>query len=183
MALASAGATAGPALAAKPVDIIVSPDGFARVGKRRFRCAVGRGGIRMDKQEGDGATPAGRWPLRELFYRPDRFARPRCVLPARALGRHDGWCDAPEDSNYNSPVRLPYSASAEQLWRTDHLYDLIVVVGYNDQPVVSGRGSAIFMHIAREDYSPTAGCVAFARNDLFAILTLIGRHSRLVAQA
>lgn len=169
--------------AARPSDIIVSPDGMARMAGRTFRCAVGNGGIKFGKQEGDGATPAGHWPLRRLLYRPDRFARPVCALPTRSLVQNDGWCDAPGDANYNMPVTLPYAASAEHLWRNDHVYDLIVVVGYNDQPVVAGRGSAIFMHIARENYSPTVGCVAFARDDLIAILRMIDRRSRLVAQA
>jgi len=170
-------------LAARARDIIVSPDGLARIGGRTFRCAVGKGGIRFGKQEGDGATPAGQWPLRSLFFRPDRLARPKCALPARALTPNDGWCDAPGDANYNMPVTLPYPASAEHLWRNDNVYDLIVVVGYNDQPVVAGRGSAIFLHIARENYTPTVGCVAFARDDLFAILRMIDRRSRLIAQA
>ena len=80
----------------------------------------------IGKQEGDGATPAGSWPLRRLFYRPDRYARPRCVLPATAMKPADGWCDAPSDPNYNTQVSLPYAASAEQLWRTDRVYDLVV---------------------------------------------------------
>lgn len=176
-------ATAGPASAAAPVDIIVSPDGIARVGRKRFRCAVGRGGIRPDKVEGDGATPAGRWPLRQLLYRPDRLARPVTRLSARAMVPADGWCDAPADAAYNTRVTLPYPASAEQLWRADHVYDLIVVVGFNDAPVVPGRGSAIFMHIARDAYPPTVGCIAFARDDLLAILRLTDRRTRLVAEA
>lgn len=183
--LALAGSAALPlnATAARARDLIVSPDGLARIGSQTFRCAIGRGGIRFGKQEGDGATPAGQWPLRRLFYRPDRYARPRCVLPATAMKPEDGWCDAPADASYNTQVTLPYPASAEHLWRSDRVYDLVVVVGYNDQPVVAGRGSAIFLHIARESYTPTAGCVAFAPNDLLAILRMIDRRSRLVAQA
>lgn len=108
---------------------------------------------------------------------------PVTKLPVRALAPYDGWCDAPGDSRYNRLVRLPYPASAEQLWRGDHLYDLIVVVGYNDAPVVPGKGSAIFLHLARSDYSPTAGCVAFARGHLFSILRAVDQRSRLIVQA
>lgn len=174
-------AFAGREAAAQPADdIIVFPSGLARVGAFEFRCALGRGGVTRNKREGDGATPAGAWPLRQVFYRADRILRPKTVLPLRKLTRSDGWCDAPGDVLYNRPVRLPYPASAEQLWRADRLYDLIVVVGYNDAPVVSGAGSAIFLHVARADYAPTAGCVAFARADLRKILKLTDQRSRLV---
>jgi L,D-peptidoglycan transpeptidase YkuD (ErfK/YbiS/YcfS/YnhG family) len=164
-------------------DIVVTGSQIARVGRLRVRRAIGRGGIRLDKREGDGATPAGIWPLREVLYRPDRMAMPVTRLPVRALERYDGWCDAPGDARYNRLVRLPYPASAEQLWRADHVYDLIVVVGYNDAPVVAGKGSAIFLHLARGDYAPTAGCVAFARPHLLSILSLIDARSRLIARA
>ena len=164
-------------------DIVVSPTRIARVGARRYRCAIGRGGIRQDKHEGDGATPAGTWPLREVFYRADQLAPPLTRLPVRALRPDDGWCDAPGDPQYNRNVRLPYSASAEALWRSDRLYDLIVVVGYNDEPVVPGAGSAIFLHIARTGYRPTAGCVAFSRTNLLKILSVLDTRSRLDVRA
>lgn len=176
-------AVAPPALASPVVDIVVRPSRIARVGSQSFRCAVGRSGIVLDKHEGDGGTPVGVWPLREVFYRPDRLAKPVTALPVRALVPDDGWCDAPADARYNRPVRLPYPASAEQLWRADHMYDLIVVVGYNDAPVLPGKGSAIFLHVARPGYTGTAGCVAFARNHLLAILGTIDKRSRLVVRA
>ena len=173
----------GVAVADAPVDIVVTRSRFAQVGQRRVRCAVGRGGIGSNKHEGDGITPVGAWPLREVFYRPDRVAMPVTGLPVRALERYDGWCDAPADANYNRPVRLPYPAHAEQLWREDRVYDLIVVVGYNDAPVVPGAGSAIFLHCARNTYAPTAGCVAFARRHLVQILASVDQRSRLVVRA
>lgn len=162
-----------------PVDVVVTPARMAQVGAWRFRCAVGRGGIRVDKREGDGATPAGAWTLREVFYRADRMAAPQTRLPLRALRPDDGWCDAPGDRFYNRLVRLPYPASAEVLWRRDSVYDIIVVAGYNDAPVVPGKGSAIFLHLARSRYQPTAGCVAFAPGDLLKILSVVDPRSRL----
>jgi L,D-peptidoglycan transpeptidase YkuD (ErfK/YbiS/YcfS/YnhG family) len=171
-----------PASAAPPVDLLVTASQRARLGSRRFRRAVGRSGIRLDKREGDGATPAGVWPLREVFYRPDRLARPMTGLPVRPLAPHDGWCDQPGDARYNRLVRLPYPASAERLWRGDNLYDLIVVVGYNDAPAVPGKGSAIFLHCARGNFAPTEGCIAFARNDLLAILRAVDPRSRVVVR-
>jgi L,D-peptidoglycan transpeptidase YkuD (ErfK/YbiS/YcfS/YnhG family) len=148
----------------------VSADGWLGAGGRRFRCVVGRSGIVTDKREGDGGTPAGRYPLREAWYRPDRVNRPQTGLPMRAIDKRDGWCDASGDPAYNCAVRLPYPASAENLWRDDHLYDLFVVIGYNDAPPVAGAGSAIFLHVAPLMGRPTAGCVALAMQDLLDVI-------------
>jgi L,D-peptidoglycan transpeptidase YkuD (ErfK/YbiS/YcfS/YnhG family) len=142
----------------------------------RFPCALGRTGCRARKREGDGATPIGQWRMRAVLYRPDRMRRPRTSLPVRAIRRHDGWCDASADRNYNRQVRLPYPASAERLWREDGLYDLVVVLDYNDRPRSRGRGSAIFMHVARPGYAPTEGCIALARGHLLRLLERL--HAR-----
>ena len=162
------------------MDLIVRPGGWAEWSGRRLRCAIGRGGIVCGKHEGDGGTPVGAWAMRELLYRPDRGERPATGLPARAIGRGDGWCDAPEDPAYNLPVALPYPASAENLWRRDRVYDLIVPLGYNDDPVRPGAGSAIFMHLAKRVYPPTAGCVALSRRDLLMVLAGCDEGSRVV---
>ena len=148
---------------------------------RVVRCALGPAGVveAADKREGDGATPAGAWPMRRGLYRPDRAPAPRTALPMSPIAPDDGWCDAPGDAAYNQPVVLPYPASAERMWREDGLYDLVVVLGYNDSPPVPGRGSAIFMHIARPGYAPTEGCVALARADLEAVMALAGPGSVL----
>lgn len=132
------------------------------------RAAIGPGGIGIKGGEGDGITPRGEFPVREIFYRADRIAKPVTALPLRATAPDDGWCDAPDDPNYNRLVTLPYPAGAENLWRQDHLYDLVVVLGYNDDPVVKGLGSAIFLHLARPDFSATHGCVALALDDALA---------------
>ena len=135
-----------------------------------FRCALGRGGIRADKREGDGATPVGCFTLRRVLYRSDRLAPPETALPVAAIGPADGWCDDPADPAYNCPVSWPYPASHEEMWRQDGLYDVVVVIGHNDDPVVPGLGSAVFMHVAKPDYEPTSGCVALALPDLLALL-------------
>ncbi len=145
--------------------------GGAEWNGRPLRCALGRAGISADKHERDGATPLGHWRMRALLFRPDRLPRaPLTKLPIRALRPEDGWCDDPADPLYNRPVALPFRARAEALWRADGIYDLIVPLGYNDDPPVPGRGSAIFLHVARPDFSPTEGCVALAREDLLAVV-------------
>ena len=152
------------------MNLLVDPAGIARWRELRLRCALGRGGITRGKREGDGATPAGSWPMRRLLYRADRIKPPQTALPSSAIRPDDGWCDAPKDANYNMPVRLPYRDSAENLCRADGAYDLIVPLGYNDAPVVSGAGSAIFLHVARPDFTATEGCVALALADLLTVL-------------
>jgi L,D-peptidoglycan transpeptidase YkuD (ErfK/YbiS/YcfS/YnhG family) len=152
------------------MELFVTSDGVARFGDRIVRAALGRGGVRRDKREGDGATPAGSFACRLVYWRPDRLAMPVTGLAAMPLDPADGWCDAPGDPAYNRKVGLPYPSRAETLWRDDRLYDLIVPLGYNDAPVVAGRGSAIFLHVAREDYRPTEGCIALAPDDLTAFL-------------
>jgi len=156
------------------LTIRVNAAGELQWANRLFRCALGHGGVRIDKQEGDGATPAGRYPLRRILYRPDRLSAPATLLPVAALRPDDGWCDDPADPQYNRPVRLPYAARHEELWRADALYDVVVVIGHNDAPVVAGMGSAIFMHLASAGYQPTQGCVALARQDLLDVLAGAG---------
>ena len=145
--------------------------------------AVGRSGVKADKHEGDGATPAGTFPLVSIFYRGDRVARPASDLPVIALAPHHGWVDGPGDPNYNRLVTLPYPASAEEMWRDDGLYDALVVIGYNLDPVVPGAGSAIFLHIAAPDFAPTAGCVAVEKGVLLGLLPLLGPGSKITINA
>jgi L,D-peptidoglycan transpeptidase YkuD (ErfK/YbiS/YcfS/YnhG family) len=136
------------------------------------RCALGRSGVTPAeaKTEGNGASPLGIWPMRQVFWRADRMSAPETALPVDALIPEAGWCDDPASPFYNLPVMLPFPMSHEKLWRDDSVYDLIVVLGYNDTPIVPGKGSAIFLHLARPDYSPTEGCVACAKEDLLALL-------------
>lgn len=163
-------------------DILVHADGWLDAAGQRYPCALGRGGVGDGKREGDGLTPLGRFALRGLYYRPDRMEPPRCHLETIALKPRDGWCDDPADAAYNRLVQLPYPASCERLWRCDGLYDLIVPLGYNDDPVVAGAGSAIFLHIAWPHFGPTEGCVALARADLLTVLAAIGPEDRLTVR-
>lgn len=143
------------------------------VNGKTYRCSIGRNGLiaAQDKREGDGATPKGEYSLRACYYRPDRITPPPVTnLPLIALSPDDGWCDDPAHPDYNRPVKLPFSASREKLWRDDHAYDLMIPLSYNDAPVVPGKGSAIFLHLLHDDGRPTAGCVALSRADLLALL-------------
>ena len=152
-------------------------------GKGERACAVGRGGVAVKQREGDGITPVGTWPLRNVLYRPDRLSAPRTKLPVSPLASGDGWCEAPDDPDYNRMVRLPHRSLSDSMWREDALYDVVLVVGYNDAPVVPGRGSAIFVHVARGDYGPTQGCVALSRADLLEALAQLQPGDRLVVKA
>ncbi len=150
-------------------------DGRLSFEGRHVRCALGRAGViaAKRKREGDGASPLGVWPILRVLYRADRGPAPTTRLPVSAILEDDGWCDAPGDPAYNRPVRLPYPASCERMWRDDEVYDIVCVLGHNDPPR-AGFGSAIFLHCARPDYQPTAGCIALARADLEALLALAG---------
>ena len=154
--------------------------GRALLGTQEFPCALGRSGIFREKQEGDGATPVGRFAFRQVFYRADRDAKPQTTLPCEALTPKDGWCDDVADAAYNRHVDLPCAARHEELWRADELYDRILVIGHNDAPAIPGKGSAVFLHVARQDYAPTEGCVAFAKSDLDEILAQLSQEDAVV---
>jgi L,D-peptidoglycan transpeptidase YkuD (ErfK/YbiS/YcfS/YnhG family) len=139
--------------------------------------------VRADKREGDHASPAGTFALLRVLYRPGRLAAPKTALPLAAVKPEDGWCDDPGDPRYNTLVALPYPASHEELWRADGLYDVIVVIGYNTDPVVFGQGSAIFLHCAAPDFAGTEGCIAVARDVLVPLLGLLGPRSRITIKA
>jgi L,D-peptidoglycan transpeptidase YkuD (ErfK/YbiS/YcfS/YnhG family) len=165
--------------ASAEAENLVYRDGRLHSSGGSAAAAVGRAGVKADKREGDGATPAGTYPLVSILYRPDRVAPPLSQLPVKPLMPSDGWVDEPTDANYNRPVPLPYPASAEQMWREDGLYDALVVIGYNMEPVVPGAGSAIFIHIATPDFAPTAGCIAVRREILLELLPLLGPGSKI----
>lgn len=144
-----------------------------------FPVAIGRGGIRADKREGDGGTPKGVFRPIRLWWRSDRHPRPRTFLPVRAIVPTDAWCEDPADRRYNRPIRLMSGAGGDRLRREDHLYDFIIEIDHNTCPRIAGRGSAVFLHLARDNFGPTAGCVAMTRPAMLRLLRRIGPQTRI----
>jgi L,D-peptidoglycan transpeptidase YkuD (ErfK/YbiS/YcfS/YnhG family) len=151
-----------------------------RAGPWSIPVALGRGGVKANKHEGDGGTPHGRFRAMRLWWRPDRVPRPRTLLPIRRIGRADAWCEDPGDRRYNRPFHRSASEPGDRLWRDDGLYDIFVEIDHNTRPRVAGRGSAVFIHVARPGLAPTAGCVALRRSDLERLLERMSPKTRIV---
>jgi L,D-peptidoglycan transpeptidase YkuD (ErfK/YbiS/YcfS/YnhG family) len=154
--------------------------GIVLAGHWTIPVVLGRSGIRANKREGDGATPRGEFRLRRLWWRADRSARPATLLPTRPIDRAVAWCEDPQDHRYNRPFRRSANEPGDRLWREDHLYDWIVEIDHNTRPRVAGRGSAVFLHVARPNRSPTAGCVAFTAGALQRLLARVGPKTRIL---
>ena len=148
---------------------ITGPDRLMYESKT-YKCAIGLSGISDSKKENDGATPAGQYNIRSVLYRPDRIPPPDTFLRIEPLKIDDVWCDNPEKKEYNLKVTRSKGLITERLWRKDSLYDLILIIGYNDDPVIVGKGSAIFIHVAKPNYKPTRGCITLKLVDLYQIL-------------
>jgi L,D-peptidoglycan transpeptidase YkuD (ErfK/YbiS/YcfS/YnhG family) len=153
-----------------------------QAGPLRLPVALGRSGIKANKREGDGATPRGTFRLKRLWWRADRLPRPATFLPARRIRDDDAWSEDPADRRYNRPVRRTAGEPGDRLKRADHLYDLIIEIDHNDRPRVAGRGSAVFVHIARANFPPTAGCVALEAKTLRRLLARLGPRTKIVVQ-
>jgi len=148
--------------------------GWLRAGPLAWPVALGRGGILANKREGDGGTPRGRFRPVRLWWRADRHPRPATPLPVRRITAFDAWCEDPADRRYNQPVRVPAKGPGDRLRREDHLYDFIIEIDHNTRPRVAGRGSAVFLHLARPGLAPTAGCVAMPKEKLRQLLKNLG---------
>ena len=142
--------------------------------------ALGRGGILANKREGDGGTPRGIFHPRQLWWRADRFPKPITFLPARPIRPEDGWCEDPADRHYNHPIRLDSGTAGDRLTRQDHLYDFIVEIDHNTTPRIAGRGSAVFLHLARANFAPTAGCVSMTRTSMLRLLRRMGPQTKII---
>ncbi|MFL6819252.1 MAG: L,D-transpeptidase [Bradyrhizobium sp.] len=154
--------------------------GWLSAGGQTVPVALGRGGIKANKREGDGGTPKGTFRPLRLWWRSDRHRRPRTFLPVRAIGPADAWCEDPQSRHYNRPVQRSRDAGGDRLKREDHLYDFIVEIDHNSSPRVSGRGSAVFLHLARENFGPTAGCVSMTQSAMLRLLARLGPQTKIV---
>jgi L,D-peptidoglycan transpeptidase YkuD (ErfK/YbiS/YcfS/YnhG family) len=153
--------------------------GWLTVDGQTIPVALGRGGIRANKREGDGGTPKGIFRPIRLWWRADRHPRPRTFLPVRPIMPQDAWCEDPADRHYNQPIRLAGDAGGDRLTRSDHLYDFIIEIDHNTRPRIAGRGSAVFLHLARDNFGPTAGCVAMTQPAMLHLLRRIGPRTRI----
>ncbi|WP_426438300.1 L,D-transpeptidase family protein [Bradyrhizobium genosp. P] len=142
--------------------------------------ALGRGGILANKREGDGGTPRGIFHPLRLWWRADRHPRPRSLLPTRPIHPQDAWCEDPADRRYNQPIRLGQGQTGDRLTREDQLYDFIVEIDHNAAPRIAGRGSAVFLHLARPDFSPTAGCVSMTKMSMLRLLRRMSPQTRII---
>lgn len=152
-------------------------------GRHTVACAIGASGLSTQKSEGDGITPIGAFALRQIWYRPDRITLPACVLPERRITENDGWSDDPCDPAYNQAVRRPHPHRHETLWREDHLYDVLIEIGYNDAPATPGLGSAIFLHLQKNNYQATRGCVAIDRAHMLALIPALSLDTKIKIDA
>lgn len=156
--------------------------GWLTAGPHVLPVALGRGGIKANKREGDGGTPRGRFRLVRLWWRADRNVRPPTLLPTRRIKADDGWCEKPSDRRYNRPVKVPPGSQAGRLTRADALYDFIIELDHNTRPRIAGRGSAVFVHAARPHFAPTAGCVALEIGTLRRLLARLSPRTEIVVE-
>lgn len=156
--------------------------GWLVAGPLALPVALGRGGIKANKREGDGATPRGTFRPKRLWWRGERHPRPATLLPAQRIRPDDGWCEDPSDRHYNRPIKVPPASAADRLARADALYDFIVEIDHNTRPRIKGRGSAVFIHVARERFAPTAGCIALKVDALRRLLARLSPRTRIVVE-
>ena len=148
--------------------------------KSQFQCSVGRSGFSKNKKEGDGFTPVGTFNIEKVYYRADKIKHLKTNINKFKINVQDGWCDDPGQIEYNQLIKFPFNFSAEKLHREDSLYDIVCVLSYNTNPIVPGLGSAIFIHVANENYGPTEGCIALNKEDLIYLLSLVNNKTKII---
>jgi L,D-peptidoglycan transpeptidase YkuD (ErfK/YbiS/YcfS/YnhG family) len=159
--------------------IIIKKSGYIEYKNLKFRCALGKAGIKKKKKEGDNITPKGTFKIIRVYYRRDKIKNITASIKKRKIKKNIGWCDDPVSNSYNKEIKLPSKFGHEKLYRKDNLYDLILVLNYNINPVIKNKGSAIFIHIAKKNYKPTAGCIALKQRDLLELLKNIKKNTKI----
>jgi L,D-peptidoglycan transpeptidase YkuD (ErfK/YbiS/YcfS/YnhG family) len=159
--------------------IIVKKSGYLKYKNLKFRCALGKAGIKKKTMEGDNVTPEGIFKIIKIYYRPDKIRKIKASIKKIKIIKNMGWCDDPKSRFYNRQIKLPTKYSHEKLYRNDNLYDLIVVLNYNMNPIIKNKGSAIFLHIAKKSYLKTKGCIALKKEHLIKIILRIKKNTKI----
>ena len=159
--------------------IIVKKSGYLKYENLKFRCALGKAGVKKKTIEGDNITPRGIFKIIKLYYRPDKIKIIKTSIKKIKIRKNMGWCDDPKSGFYNRQIKLPTKYGHEKLYRNDNLYDLIVVLNYNMNPIIKNKGSAIFLHIAKNSYQKTKGCIALKKEHLIKIISKIKKNTRI----
>ena len=161
---------------------LVVKNGFLTNENLKFKCSIGYNGLSSNKHEGDGCTPIGHFKIIKILYRPDKINDCEFLLDSEVINKLDGWCDDINSNLYNQKIKFPFELSAEHLYRNDDLYDVVCIIDYNLNPIIQGKGSAIFLHVASNDYSPTQGCVAIKKNELLQIAMKLDKGSTITIE-
>jgi L,D-peptidoglycan transpeptidase YkuD (ErfK/YbiS/YcfS/YnhG family) len=159
--------------------IIIKKSGYLKYKKFRYRCALGKAGIKKKIKEGDNITPRGIFKITKIYYRADKIKPIKTNIRKFKIKKNMGWCDDPKSHLYNRQIKLPNKYSHEKLYRNDNLYDLVAVLDYNTNPIIKNKGSAIFIHISKNSYKKTAGCIALKKEDLIKIISLIKKGTKI----
>ena len=153
---------------------------FLYIKDYKIKCTIGKRGITSKKIEGDRKTPKGTFRLKSIFYRKDRIMKIKSSLKKHIIRKNMGWCDDPKSKHYNQLIKFPFIESAEQLWRKNNIYDIIIIIDYNIKPIIKNKGSAIFLHVARKKYEPTEGCIAIKKKDMYLLIKKINSKTKII---
>jgi L,D-peptidoglycan transpeptidase YkuD (ErfK/YbiS/YcfS/YnhG family) len=159
--------------------IIINESGYLKYQDLKFKCALGKHGINKKKKEGDKITPKGTYKIVNIYYRKDRIKKISSKLKLIKIKKNMGWCDDPNNKNYNQLIKIPSKYSYERLFRKENIYDLIIVINYNMKPVIKNKGSAIFIHIAKKRFQPTKGCIAISKKNLLYLIRNISKNTKI----
>ena len=159
--------------------IVINKSGYLKYKNLKFKCAFGKAGVGVKKREGDNITPKGNFRIIKVFYRKDKIKKLLTKINLIEIKKKMGWCTDPNSKDYNTQVKLPTKFNHEKLYRSDSLYDLILFINYNTNPIIKNKGSAIFIHVAKRNYNPTGGCIALKKKDLIHLLKLIKKNTKV----